>query len=104
MLESGHGAAELVCLSGGEACTFDRDAHGLFLEQRHSKRLAEHALKLRLGIDDRLLALAASQIGMDHVALHRARPDDRDPDEKTIELARLVSMQQRNRGAQLLFN
>src|SRR5262245_24394512 len=60
MLESSHGAAELVRLSGSEACTFDCDAHGLFLEQRHPQRLAEHALKLRLGIDDILLALATS--------------------------------------------
>src|SRR5215475_880646 len=74
MLESRHGTAELVCLSGGEACTFDRDAHGLFLEQRHPQGLAEHVLKLRLGIDDVLLALSAPQIRMDHVALDRARP------------------------------
>src|SRR5215471_13681789 len=89
MLECGHGAAELVCFAWREARTFDRDAHRLFLEQWHSQRLAEHAFKLRLGIDDLLLSLSASQIGMDHVALDRARPHDRNLDDKVIESARL---------------
>src|SRR5215831_15300757 len=99
MLEGGHGAAKLVCLSGCEARTFDCDAHRLLLEQRHAQRLAKHAFKLRLGIDDLLLALPASQIGMDHVALDRAWPHDRDLDDKIIEGAGLYARQHRHLGA-----
>lgn len=37
-LERRHGAAELVGLAGGEAGALDRDAHRLFLKQRHAER------------------------------------------------------------------
>ena len=32
MFESRHGAAELIGLAGGKPCTFDCNAHGLFLK------------------------------------------------------------------------
>ena len=70
---------------GREAGAFDRDPHRLLLEQRHAERLAEHLLQLRLRIVDRLLALAPAQIGMHHVALDRAGPDDRDLDDEIVE-------------------
>ena len=38
-----------------------------------------------VGIVDRLLALAPAQIGMHHVALDRAGPDDRDLDDEIVE-------------------
>ena len=95
-LEGRHGAAELVGLAGGEAGAVDRDPHRLLLEQRHAERLAEHLLQLGLGIDDRLLALAPAQIGVDHVALDRAGPDDRDLDHQIVEGARLDPRQHRH--------
>ena len=71
--------------AGGEAGADDRDLHRLLLEERHAQGLVQHLLELGLGIFDRLLALAPAQIGMDHVALDRPRPDDRDLDDDVVE-------------------
>jgi hypothetical protein len=88
-LEGRHGPAQLVGLAGREPGAFDGHAHGLFLEERHAQRLAQHLLQLGLGIGHRLLALAPAQIGMDHVALDRAGPDDRHLDDQVVETAGL---------------
>ena len=45
------------------------------------------------GEGHRLLAGAALEIGMDHVALDRPRPDDRDLDDQVVEAARLQARQ-----------
>ena len=45
------------------------------------------ASQLGLGYSGCLLALAPAQIGMDHVALDRAGPDDRDLDDDVVEFA-----------------
>ncbi len=96
MFEGRHAPSELVGLARREARAFDGDAHRLLLEERHAQGLAEHLLQLGLGIDDILLALAAAQIGMHHVALDRARPDDRDLDDEVVEGARLDPRQHRH--------
>ena len=44
--ERRHGAAQRVGFLGREARRLDRDAHRLFLEQRHAERAAEHAFQL----------------------------------------------------------
>ena len=88
-LEGGHGAAELVGFGGREPGAFDGDAHGLFLEQRHPQGFAEHLFQFGLGIDDRLPAFPPAQIGVHHVALDRAGPDDGDLDDQIVEGARL---------------
>ena len=96
VLEGRHGAAELVGLAGAEAGADHGDLHGLLLKQRHAERLAEHALQLGLGKLDRLLAFPAAQIGMDHVALDRAGPDDGHLDDEVIEGPRLDARQHRH--------
>ncbi len=89
VLEGGHGAAQLVGLAGGKAGAFNGHPHGLFLEQRHAQSLAQHLLQLGLGKDHGLLALAPAQIGVDHVALDRARAHDRHLDHQVVEGAGL---------------
>ena len=88
--------AQLVGLAGREAGADDRDPHRLLLEQRHAEGLAEHLLQLGLGIDDGLQPFAPAQIGMHHVALDRARPDDRHLDHQVVEGARLDPRQHRH--------
>ena len=100
-LERRHRAAQLVGLAGREPGALDGDAHRLFLEQRHAERLAEHALELGCRIVDRLEPLAPAQIGMDHVALDRARADDRHLDDEVVEGARLDPRQHRHLGPAL---
>ena len=92
-LEGGHGPAQLVRLAGREAGALDRHPHGLFLEERRAQGLSQHLLQLRLGEGHRLLALAAAKIGMDHVALDRARPYDRHLDHQVVERPRLQARQ-----------
>src|SRR5258708_3791023 len=88
VLEGRHGATELVGLAGREPRTFDRNPHRLFLKQWHAERLAEDPLQFGLGINGLLLPLTAPQIGMDHVALDWAGPDNGDLDDEVIEAAR----------------
>ena len=91
--EGRHGAAQAIGLGIGETGRGDGQLHRLFLEQRHAERLAQNLAQFigivaRSGQIDRLLAVAAAQIGMDHVALDRARPDDRHLDHQIVEVAR----------------
>ena len=86
---------------GRELRRVDRDLHRLLLEDRHAQRPPEDPLQLvgraMLGVGagegHRLLALPALEIGMDHVALDRPRPDDRHLDHQIVEAARLEPRQ-----------
>ena len=91
-LERRHGAAEAVGLPGLEARRHDRDAHGLFLEQRNAQCLAQHLAQFiriaaaRRGIAHQRRIFAPLQIRMHHLALDRARAArsrPRSPDRKT---------------------
>ena len=104
MAEGGHGPAQPVRLLGRELGGLDRDPHRLLLEQGHAFGLAEHALELvlrpvlrgRARVEDLLLALAAAQIGVHHVALDRPRPDDRHLDDEVVERLGLEARQHRH--------
>ena len=87
-LEGRHRPPEQVCLGRGEPRTLDRDPHRLLLEQWHAQRLLEHAAQLGGRVGHFLLPVAAAAIGVDHVALDRSGPDDRDLDDKIVERAR----------------
>ena len=99
--ERRHGAAQFVRLVAGELRGHHGKAHGLFLEQRHAHGLAEHLMQfvprpvVRMGRGERdlLLAGAAAQIRMHHVALDRARAHDSDLDDEVVETARLEARQ-----------
>ncbi len=95
-LEGGHGLAEHVGLAWREARAFDRDPHGLLLEERHPERLAQHLLKLGLQIVDRLQAFAAAEVGVHHVALDGTGPDDRDLHDEVVVGSRLQPRQHRH--------
>src|SRR6478672_4736357 len=47
--EGRHRAAQAVGLLGGEFRRLDRDAHRLFLEQRHALRLVQHLVEFIRG-------------------------------------------------------
>src|SRR3546814_8943364 len=80
----------------GKAPAVDRNSHLLFLEESDAERLAEHAFQFGLRIFDLLGAGAATKIGMDHVALDRTGPDDRDLDDEIVKSARLDVRQHRH--------
>ena len=99
--EGGHGAAQIVGLRRREAGRDDGDLHGLFLEQRYAERLGEHRPQRVRGVLDPLLAAAAAQIGVHHVALDRAGPDDRHLDHQIVKIARAQARQHGHLGAAL---
>src|SRR5690606_9801567 len=91
-----HRSAQLIRLSGREARGDDRDLHDLLLEDQYAERALEHLTDLAARIRDRLLAVTPSEIRMDHVALNRARPDDRDLDHEIVIAARPQARQHRH--------
>ena len=91
----------LIGLARREAGGDDGDLHRLFLKQRHAQRLAEHRLQFLRGKGDLLQPLAATQIGMHHVALDRPRTHDRDLDDEIVEFFRLQPRQHRHLRAAL---
>lgn len=94
--ESGHRLAQQIGFTGCEAGTFDGYAHRLLLEERNPKGLAEHFFQLGLREEDGLQTFAATQIGMDHIALDRPWPHDRDLHHKIVEGSRFQTRQHRH--------
>ncbi len=96
MTKGRHGAAQTIGLLLGEFGGDHGEAHRLFLEERHAEGLAEHAMQLvrrpmlRRGRRKAhlLMAGAAAQIGMNHIALDRTRPHDGDLDHQIVEFSR----------------
>ena len=86
-LPGGDGAAELVGLVGGEAGGDDGQGHGLFLEERDAEGLAEDGADFVIRETDGLQAVAAAEVGVDHVALDGAGADDGDFDDQVVEAA-----------------
>ena len=101
VLEGGERAAQPVGLVGGEAGADDGDLHRLLLEERHAEGLAEHLAERVGGERDLLLAAAAAQVGVHHVALDRAGADDRHLDDEVVEAARPHPGQEAHLGAGL---
>ena len=89
MLEGRHSTAQLICLAGGKAGADHGHLHGLLLEQGNTQCLAEHTLEFGGWELDRLLALPAAKIGVDHVTLNRTGPHDGDFDDEIVERPRL---------------
>ena len=94
--EGRHGLAQAVRLIGGELRGLHGEPHRLFLEQRHAHGLAENLVQFvrgavfrrRRGKGHRLLTVPSAQIGMHHIALDRAGPDDRHLDDEIVEVFR----------------
>jgi hypothetical protein len=94
--ERRHRTSQAVGLGRREARRDDGDLHRLLLEQGHPQGLAEHGRELLRGEAHGLPALAAAQIGVDHVALDRPRPDDRHLDDEVVEGPGLQPRQHRH--------
>jgi hypothetical protein len=99
LLEGGERAPQTVGLLGREARADDGDLHGLFLEERHAEGLAQDLAQGVGGEVHLLLAVAAAEVGVDHVALDRPGADDRDLDHEVVEGARPHPGQEVHLGA-----
>src|SRR5260221_8508280 len=89
--ERRHGPAQFVGLGRTEFRRDDGDLHCLFLEERHALGPLQDIPELILGILNLFQPVAATQVGMHHAALDRARAYDSYFDHKVVELPRLES-------------
>src|SRR5579875_1255772 len=90
-----HRAAQLIGLAGRETGGFDRHAHALFLKERYAERSLQNRLEFRMWIRHRLETVAPAQERMDHLALDRARPDDRDLNDDVVKARGLHAWEHR---------
>ncbi len=79
-----HGAPQLIGLAGRETRGNDGELHDLLLENRHAQRALQNTFDGIAGVLDGFLAISAAQVGMHHVSLNRARPDDRHLDNQVV--------------------
>ena len=82
--EGRHRTAQLVCLAWQEPGCDHSDLHGLFLEQWHAKRFAQHVFQLFRGENHGFVPLPAIDIGVDHAALNGAGAHNRHLDHQII--------------------
>ena len=82
-----HVAAQLVRLARCVVCRYYRQLHDLFLKQWDSERSLEYGLERRMGIDNRFLAIASTQIGMHHVTLYGSGTDNGNLDHQIVVVA-----------------
>ena len=96
-----HRLAQLVGLRRREPGEVDRQLHQLLLEQRHAERALQAPLGQRVGVGDRLLPVAAADVGMHRPALDRAGADERDLDDEVVERPRPQARQRGHLGPAL---
>ncbi len=80
-----HRAAQPVRLAGGKSGRDDRQLHDLLLENGHPQGALEHRLDGLARIAHRLLAVAAAQVRMHHLALNRTGAYDRHLDDEIVD-------------------
>ncbi len=95
-LPGAHRTAQRIGFAGAEAGRNDRDLHHLLLEDGDTERALQDLPDLVTRIRHRLLEIAASQVGMHHVTLNRARAHDRDLDHQVVVLLRPQPRQHRH--------
>ena len=94
--EGRHGLAQPVRFLGRELGRIERNLHGLLLEDRYAQRTFENArqfvrwavMRTWCGYLHLLGPAPSFKIGMDHVALDRAGPNDSDLNHEIVEFAR----------------
>ena len=74
-----------------EAADVDGHLHELLLEQRHAEGLGQRPLGQRVQVGDRLLAVAAADVGVHRAALDGAGADEGDLDDEVVEAAGLAA-------------
>ena len=82
---SRHVASQLVGFSGCVVGGNDSKPHDLFLEQGHSVGLLEYRAQGRVRVLDRLFSVPTTQVGMNHAAAYRSRPNDADFDNQVVK-------------------
>jgi hypothetical protein len=84
-----HGAAQHVRLLQRKPRQHTRHLQHLLLIENHSIGLCQRRLQRRMEKADRLLPVAARQIGSDHIRLHGAGAKERDVGDDIVEPSRL---------------
>ena len=95
----GHGPPQFVGLARGKSGGDDGQLHDLFLKDGHAKGALQHLVDGRIDAFDRLPSLPPLEVGMHHVALDRARPNQRDFDDQIVKIARFQARQHGHLGA-----
>ncbi len=72
-----HHPAQRIRLVGPEAGDLHGDLDHLFLKEDHPVSFAQNLLQLRVDVANGLLPLPPGDVGLHHIALDRARPDER---------------------------
>ena len=88
-----HRPTQRVRLTGRESRQRHRHLHPLLLKERHAQRPVEDRLQIRMQISHRLLTTPAPHVRVHHIALDRARSDERYLDHQVVEGLRLESRQ-----------
>ena len=83
----------MVGFAGREASDIDGHLHQLLLEQRHAKGFAQAVFKQRMQICNRLLAIAAQDVGVHRPTLNRTGPDERNLDNDVVKTPRFEPRQ-----------
>ena len=94
----GHRLTEPISLPPVEAGADPGQLHELLLEDGDAQGLLQDLLGRGVGVDDRLLAVAPAQIGMDRLPLDRPGADQRDLYRQVVEGLRLHLGQGRHLG------
>ncbi len=95
-LPGGHRAAQAIRLARRKARRDHCELHHLFLKDRHAERALQDAFDRHARIGHLLLAAAAAQVRMHHVALDGAGPHERHLDDEIVVIARLQARQHRH--------
>ena len=99
LFPGGHVPPELVGFATAVAGADDRKLHDLLLKKGDAQRAFEHRRQDRVGRLARLLAGAASQIGVHHPALNRPRAHNRDLHHEVVKIAGAKARKHRHLGA-----
>ncbi len=92
----GHRTTQAVRLARRETGCDHRELHDLLLENRYAQRALQNLAHPLARIDDGLLARTPAQVRVHHVALDRARANDRDLDDEVVVAARFEPRQHRH--------
>ena len=97
----GHGLADLVALSHGEAAHLDGDAHNLLLVDHGAVGVFQDPLEALVVVGDRGDALLAVDVVVDHAGAQGARAEERDGRHDVCVAVWLHALEQRGHAVGL---
>ena len=96
-----HRSAQLLGLAAREPGRRHRHAQDLLLKDRYTQRPLQNGLETGVWVGHFLAAEAALEIGVDHAADNRSRPDDGHLDDQVVEPLGTVPRQRGHLGTAL---